>query len=205
MINFDKLREEYQDISKELSQEGSFKNRERFTQLSKRLSFLERILNLVKERQNYLKERKHLQEVIDDANEEELYFQVQLPHGWVAGSDIEAHIHWTPAANGGVGEVVCWGLEYIWVNMGDVAGNTTIISANDTAQGDASLVANKHYLTELGTIDGTGKTWSSMLSCRVFRDAGGALKTDDYGDDAGMLEIDFRYQIESLGSRTEYA
>lgn len=139
------------------------------------------------------------------STEEELYFAVQLPHGWVAGSNLHAHLHWVPAANGAAGQVVNWGLEYTWSNLGAVFGNTTIIFANDTEQGDASLVQNKHYLTELGEIDGTGKTLSSMLICRVFRDAAGALATDDFPADAGLLEVDFHYEIESLGSDTEYA
>jgi len=39
-----------------------------------------------------------------------------------------------------------------------------------------------------------------MLLCRVFRD----VANDDFDDDAFLFEIDFHYQIDSLGSRTEY-
>lgn len=62
----------------------------------------------------------------------------------------------------------------------------------------------KHYLTDLGTLTGTGKTMSSMLLCRLFRDATGALKTDDYGNTTFGLEIDFHIEIDSFGSIAEY-
>lgn len=34
--------------------------------------------------------------------------------------------------------------------------------------------------------------------------AAGALKTDDYDNDAGLLEVDFHVQLDTEGSRTEY-
>lgn len=139
----------------------------------------------------------------DPSTEEELYFEAQLPHAWKQGSDIEAHIHWIPDGNGGAGEDVCWGLEYTWADIGEVFGNTTIIYG-DTNHLSETLVNGKHYLTELGTIDATGKTFSSMMICRVFRDATGAGGTDDYPNDAGLLEIDFHYQVDSFGSNGEY-
>ena len=96
-------------------------------------------------------------------------------------------------------------LEYTWVDIGTTFGNTNIISNNVHTPADSSLVAGRHYLTEIGDISGSGKTnVSSMLVCRVFRDAGGTLKTDDYGDLAGLLEIDFHYERDSDGSREEY-
>lgn len=135
--------------------------------------------------------------------EEELYFEAQMPHAWMQGSDIEAHVHWIPSVNGGVGEDVSWGLEYTWATIGEVFGNTTIIYGDVNHLGE-DLIADKHYLTELGAISATGKTFSSMLLCRVFRDATGAGGTDDYGSLAGLLEIDFHYQLDSLGSNEEY-
>lgn len=141
--------------------------------------------------------------LFDDTIEQELYFMVQLPHNWKQGSNIEAHVHWFPTVNGAAGQDVCWGLEYTWANIGGVFGNTTIIHG-DTNHLAETLVANKQYLTELGNINSTGKTFSSMIICRVFRDATGALGTDDYPNDAALLEIDFHYQIDSLGSDEEY-
>jgi hypothetical protein len=70
-------------------------------------------------------------------------------------------------------------------------------------QGDIEI-ANNHCLTGIGKIIATGKAFNSMLLCRVFRDATGTRGTDDYTSDAGLLEIDFHYQLDSLGSNEEY-
>ena len=85
--------------------------------------------------------------------------------------------------------------------MGDASSNTVIVYANDTIQEDAVLLADKHYLTNFAALSGTGKTISSMLLCRIFRDATGAGLTDDYDNDVGLLEIDFHYEIDTAGSR----
>ena len=44
--------------------------------------------------------------------------------------------------------------------------------------------------------------WQALAKATV---AGGCqVPFDDYDDDAGLLEIDFHYEIESFGSDTEY-
>jgi hypothetical protein len=124
-----------------------------------------------------------------------------MPHAWKI-SDIGAHVHWIPKTNG-TGSV-SWGLEYTWANIGDTFSDTKIIYGNNHIPG-GSLVAGKHMLTEIGTISPEGITGvSSMLICRIFRDATGTGLTDNYNDDAGLLEIDFHYEIDSLGSQEEY-
>ncbi len=134
--------------------------------------------------------------------ENELYFEAQLPHRWKEGSDLEVHIHWIPNDDGSGTNDVRWGMEYTWSNIGSVFGDTSTIYGEENHLAE-TLVKNKHYLTELGTIDGTGMGISSMLSCRVFRDAENA--NDDYTNFAGLLEIDFHYQIDQpTGSRQEY-
>lgn len=144
----------------------------------------------------------------DAATEEELYFEVQIPHSYWQGSDIYPHVHWVPKSNGSAGQVVSWGLEYAWKNIGGTFGDSTIVYANAHYPTDASLVANKHYLTSFAAIDGNPLgvdfTLSSMLVCRLFRNATGAgSSTDDYAADAGLLEFDIHIQMDALGSRQE--
>ncbi len=135
--------------------------------------------------------------------EEELYFTVQLPHNWEQGTDIYPHVHWFVKSNGGVGQDVCWGLEYTWANVGDSFSTTNIIYGDVNHLGE-DLISDIHYITELGTLSGVGKQFSSMIICRIFRDATGTGGIDDYNADAGLLEIDFHYKIDSLGSDEEY-
>jgi len=130
---------------------------------------------------------------------QELQFSVQLPHEWAEGTDISPHIHWVPM-DAGTGNVR-WGLEYTWASIDAVFSNTTIITAATLTSG--SMAVNHHNLTELPNIDATGKTLSSMLLCRIFRQ--GDHVDDTYAGSAGLLEIDFHYQINRPGSRTEYS
>jgi hypothetical protein len=135
----------------------------------------------------------------DKAAEEELFFTCQMPHGWV-GTDITAHVHWVPKTNGALNATVEWGLEYTWADIGGTFGNSTIIYTKTTTSGDATLVADKHYMSNFTAIANGSHTISSMLVCRIFRNATDA--TDDtYDDDAGLLEIDFHYEADMVGSR----
>lgn len=143
-------------------------------------------------------------EWFDKTAEEEVYFTAQLPHGYKLGTDLEFHVHWVPAANGAENATVSWGLEYAIAIMGGTYTNSTIIYTKTHYPADASLVANKHYLSDFATIDGSGITSvSAMILGRLFRDAPGNGQTDDYDNDAGVLEADFHFQIDTLGSRQE--
>jgi len=141
----------------------------------------------------------------DDAaagSQKEVFFTVQLPHGW-AGTAIEPHVHWLPAADG-ASSAVRWGLEYTWAGVGQVFGNTTILYSSTTVQGDASLIASKHYITEFAALAPTltQRDISSILICRVFRDSANAA--DTYTGKCGMLYVDFHYQLDALGSDAEH-
>jgi hypothetical protein len=133
--------------------------------------------------------------------EESLMYSVQLPHTYTIGSNIRPHVHWVGPSNGTAGQEVRWGLEYTWANAGAVIGDTTIIygSTNHLAE---TIVADKSYITQLGTIVGAGKNISSQLICRLFRDSGHG--DDDYPDFAALIEMDFHIEIDARGSRQEY-
>jgi len=140
------------------------------------------------------------------ANEEEVFFDAQLPHGYEEGSDIYFHVHWTPAVSGAAGQFVKFGLEYVWVNKdGTFPANTTIIysdasaAAAATTSGDGTLVHGKHYLTEFALIDGTGMMISSILSCRFFRNSSHA--NDTLIQNVILFEVDFHFLKDAIGSR----
>ena len=143
----------------------------------------------------------------DKAAEEELYFSAQMPHAMKLNSDIHPHIHWCPTANGGEGHTVSWGLEYTWQDIGGVFANTAIIYTDTHIPADATLVANKHYISSFDAISGAvlGASVSSILMCRIFRDAGGTGGTDSYDNDAAALYFDFHVECDTTGSLTELA
>ncbi len=138
-------------------------------------------------------------------NEEEVFFDAQVPHGYKEGTDLYFHVHWTPLVSGAVGEFVKFGLEYVWVNVnGNYPANTTIIysdastAAVASTSGDGTLIHGKHYKTLFPAITGTGKTISSILSCRFFRNS--SHGNDTLVQDAIVPEVDFHFQMNSLGS-----
>jgi hypothetical protein len=100
---------------------------------------------------------------------------------------------------------VRWGLEYTWAEIGAVfpAVQTIYASVHDPA--DADVVANKHYYTEFAHIHPTADqdNISSILVCRLFRDADNIA--DNYEADAGVLFVDFHFEVNMLGSRTPSA
>jgi hypothetical protein len=137
----------------------------------------------------------------DKASEEEVYFTVQFPHSW-AGTAVTPHVHWVPkTADAGGTLTVEWGLEYTWANIDGTYGDTSIVYAKSAA---SHTTAGKHEVTDFSAItpgSGTQDGISSMMICRLFRNATDA--TDDtYDDDAGLLEFDVHYEINTVGSRT---
>jgi len=129
------------------------------------------------------------------ATVESMDFTAQLPHTYQEGSDLYPHVHWCPTTNN-AGSVI-WRIDYYWLNIGDLIPVLGATSNNDNASGTAW----QHQVLIFQNLTGTGKKISSMLMCRIWRDP----TTDTYPDDAGLLEIDFHFQVDSAGSRQEYA
>ena len=137
------------------------------------------------------------------SSEQSVAFTVQMPHGWKEGSEIKPHVHWSAkiAPNA---KRVYWALEYTWINVGENFPATTTIKSNSVVTPNgATLDAYEHVITPLGNIDASGKTLSSMLICKLYRNSSNASDTFD-SEKAGLLEIDIHYQIDSDGSNQEY-
>jgi hypothetical protein len=138
--------------------------------------------------------------------EQEVFFSVQLPHNWKEGSAIYPHVHWSPQTTGQSGTIV-WGIEYTWVNYNaaspETFANTTLLTATSVSiNGTAS--AGRHLITAFAllTPDNTQDKISSVLMCRFYRKGGDAA--DTYNGNAAVMSVDFHYEIDAIGSRTEY-
>jgi hypothetical protein len=130
----------------------------------------------------------------DKASEEELYFSVQLPHGYALHTDIQPHVHWSVITAPAGGTTVRWGLEYTWADINGVYSAPLIIYTTATDP----VTRYKHILSSFSDIDGSSiGVVSSMLLCRIFRD----VANDNFDEDAALLEIDFHYQSDTIGSR----
>jgi hypothetical protein len=129
----------------------------------------------------------------DETKEQEVFFTIQLPHSYKEGSTIYPHVHFclpTTPINPAT-QYVEWGLEYNFHNINDTYGNTVIISERTNGP-----PAYQHTIGSLPDIVGVGKKISSILTCRLFRKAGG------YVGNALLLSFDLHIAQDTLGSRT---
>jgi len=127
---------------------------------------------------------------------EEVFFTIQLPHKYKEGTDIIPHVHWTPT-DANAGDVV-WQLEYTWQNINGTFGASTTITVTDST----NTTAWEHLVASFSAITGTNMDISSILVCRLFRDP--AHGSDTYTSDAAFLEIDFHFEIDTIGSRQPF-
>jgi hypothetical protein len=141
------------------------------------------------------------------------HFQVQLPHGYVAGTAIEPHIHvrLDPASEGAAGQKLLLEFEYIWVNVSEPRPDTTrIISINhDVTEED---LVSDNVMISFGFIEKKDARISSMLDCRFSRItfdpnwgkdfwSPQGLQNDSFKGNLILKEFDFHYRVGALGSR----
>lgn len=137
--------------------------------------------------------------LFDAIQEQEVFFDAQLPHSYREGSELRPHLHYVLPVAPTAGQTLRFGLEYTYSNVNGVFPATTIIYATETFTG--AETANTQYIAgfDPDIVDATIKV-SAMFSCRLFRDA----TVDTYAFDAAVLEFDFHYQSDALGSPAEY-
>ena len=123
----------------------------------------------------------------------EIFFSAQLPHRYMEGGDIYPHPHWM-CKDDTTGNAL-WGLEYTWVNVYGSVANTTIVenAIPVPAQG-------VHAATDIAELDGTGKTISSIIQGRLYRDGTNAL--DTLNSIVYMSEFDFHIPVNTAGSES---
>ena len=136
------------------------------------------------------------------SQEQEVYFQLQLPHGWMVGSEITPSVHWLPATAGTDGQRVQWGLEYTWLAVGEIVGNTTTITTTDIIPPVPNYGAKQHYISEFPASDPIGRGVNAVLLCRLYRDA--TATADDYTGVAYLANVDIHVQIDKMGTREVY-
>ncbi len=129
-----------------------------------------------------------------------LYFQVKLPHEYEEGSDIYAHLHWTPGGRGVAesGNIVGWEIDYSWSNIDGTFPAMAALDVSDTTDG----TNDKHQKTPEVLISGANKDMDSILLGYVTRSAtGDTWASTTSGQLPMLLGVSFHYQKDTLGSR----
>lgn len=135
---------------------------------------------------------------------EEVFFDVQLPHSWKQGSVIYPHVHFSPVSTNSadaVSRTVRFVLDYTWTNVNSAFG---IVASYEMTKAFVPNTSQWLHLiaSGVGGLDGSGKNISSVLKCRLYRDPTHA--TDTYPQDVALNSFDIHFQVDSLGSVSEY-
>lgn len=118
-----------------------------------------------------------------------MYFIVQMPHRWKAGSTIYPHVHYKHETAVGTPS---FKIKYKWFNIGASAITPWKWVALTTTTGTTD---NTNQVCNGGTISGVGKTVSSILLVQVYL---GAAPTNVIA-----YQFDIHYQIDGFGSDQE--
>ena len=135
-------------------------------------------------------------------NADELFFLMQLPHGYVLGTNLRAHLHWTPRDRGVTEDTktVFWKLDVSLAPTNGVMPPSTTLDLTDTCEG----VDDAHLKTPIVELDGsTLQEVSGMIIGRVYRDAGDTWAGNIAAQAPALLEVDFHYQCDDIGSLLE--
>ena len=132
------------------------------------------------------------------------YASVQMPHGYIEGTDLEFHIHWTPKDRGTEenGATVGWKVDYSIANVNGTFPSSNTVDLSDTVTG----TDDKHEITASVTVSGTGLTISHIIMLTIYRSDTGADDTwagSTTAQSPVLLEFDIHFQIDSLGSNSE--
>lgn len=131
------------------------------------------------------------------ANEQEVYFTIQMPHGW-DGSEVDPHLHYmvadssTPTSD----DTVVFELEY------NCPGLTGSLAATNTVMAATQTVPSPYTLGYLDFADITpANELSSLCLFHLVRKSSTA--TDNFAHNVYAIEVDFHFRRNALGSRQE--
>lgn len=127
--------------------------------------------------------------------DEDVFFQMQMPHGYKFGTDLRPHVHWAKSTSA-VGDVV-WKLSYECADMGEVYTNSlgTTVTMTYVVDDEDTAFLNAYASTTM--VNPKFSKTSGMCIMRLWRDVS---DPDDYGADAILYEFDVHYQMDIPGS-----
>ena len=123
---------------------------------------------------------------------QQIYGVAQFPHTWRTNSVVHPHVHVNSGPSTSTNSSV-WVLEYNWTSI-DATNSTATVTIGTTNAWTGNPYT--HSMWDLPTIDGAGKTESSILTFRLYRDPTDA--GDNNTDKEYLYEFDIHYQIEKV-------
>jgi len=132
---------------------------------------------------------------------DEVQFDIQMPHGWNEGSPIYPHVHFSPWITGtATVQAAQFILEYYWANAySQFPTGSSTYTMTYTWTGSFQW---HHFLALNATpLSATGKTMSSILKCRLYRDNSVG---NNLGGKVTFLYFDIHFEVDGMGSAQEY-
>jgi len=135
------------------------------------------------------------------ATADEVFFTFQLPKSYKEGTDLHAHVHWTPRNRGVAedGNTVAWMLDYSISCCDEPYPASSTVDMTDTCDG----VNEAHQVSPHTAIPGMGMHVSALLIGRLYRDAGDTWVGAIAAQLPALLEIDLHVLLDTLGSLRE--
>jgi len=133
----------------------------------------------------------------DNGGGEYSWYQMQLPHSYVRGTDLHPHIHFAPKTAIGAGQTVVWRVTYKLQNVNGVFGADQTVDMTFTDDGSGSA-ANSHLIAGGATVDGSDLDLSAVMYGRLERIPG------TFTGDVYLVSADAHIQINRLGSEGQY-
>jgi hypothetical protein len=124
----------------------------------------------------------------------------QLPHSWVEGTVVEAHVHWVKKAAGS-GNVL-WQLQYSFARIGETFPALQTLRSSTATVADPGT-GDHHLVTSFGEIAMTGKGISTCAKIIIKRIGGDAA--DSYSNVAQLVSFDLHILKDSLGSNLRWS
>ena len=124
-----------------------------------------------------------------------IYLSVQMPHRWKEGSTLYPHVHFHQSAN----QNPVFKMDYRWTNIGGtVSGSWTTLTMSTLVAAYSSGTISQIVGTGGVGISGAGKTISSELQIKLYRD------DNVYMGDVLATMFDIHTECDALGSSQEY-
>jgi hypothetical protein len=131
-----------------------------------------------------------------EANEERVFFSTILPANYKEGTDVYPHVHWA-CEDGTVGNVA-WYSAGSWSNVGEAFPDPAaapLIGPNSPVQDMHNRVST--------LFPGAGKKHGSIIVAELRRNSSNVADTL-IGKNCYLLQLDYHYEVETLGSAAHH-
>jgi len=140
--------------------------------------------------------------LFDGTVDEQLLYSVMVPPNINSLSFLRFYMYWTKTT--AVAGDVTWKLEYKLLPTTEVAsGGWTALAENSTPLSTDDSTIDRVLVTSLGDIDISTLDQGDVVQLRISRVATATENT--YTDDARMTGLRMNFQVDKLGSDTEFA